>query len=98
MRIEGDLLTVAIMALFAAFVVEAVKRGLKGKEDYFRFIPIPLAVLCVVVGAACVALGVPGFEEMTLAQGGSAGFVAAALAAFGYDFVKGVLLRPAGAE
>lgn len=92
MRIEGDLLTVAIMALFAAFVVEAVKRIVD--EQYYRYIPLPLAALCVVVGVAMAALAAPGFEEMSLVQGGSAGFVAAALAAFGYDFVKGILVRP----
>ena len=94
MDIVGSLTTVAIMALFAAFLTEAVKRILVGQlEPYTRYIPLPLAVVCVGVGVGLAALQAPGFEGMNLVQGGAAGFVAAALAAFGYDFVKGIIQR-----
>lgn len=89
MEIQGSLTTVALMALFAMFIVQAVKKVLR--EEYHKFIPLPLAAVCVAVGVGLAYLAAPGFEGMSLVAGGAAGFVSAAFAAFGYDFVAGIL-------
>lgn len=96
MEITGSVTTVALMALFAGFLAEAVKRILrtttgKKSEAYEQFIPIPLAVVSIAVGVGLAYLQAPGFEGMSLVQGGASGFVAAALAAFGYDFIMGII-------
>jgi len=95
--VVGGIKTVALISLFALFITEAVKQIFKrwveevDFEKYWCLIPIPLAVLCTGVGIGLAALQAPGFEEMNLVAGGAAGFVAAALAAYGHDILSGIV-------
>lgn len=89
MEIRGSVWTVAIVALAAAFLVQFAKRNIP--EEYHKLIPGPLAIVMIGIGVLAAYIDVPSMEELTLVQGGTAGFVAAALAAYGYDFVNGAI-------
>ena len=85
MEITGSLGTVAIVALVAAFLVEALKR-IPELDPYQKYIPIPLAIVMIGVGIGWALLN--GLDPV---QGGAGGLVAAALAAFGFDSVSGIV-------
>jgi hypothetical protein len=84
--ITGAVTTSAIMALIAAFIVQGFKQILN--EAYHRFIPLPLGAVMVGVGVLLARL-----TGNNLVDGGLEGIVAAALAAYGYDMVKGWLAK-----
>lgn len=75
------------MALIAAFLVQGVKQILA--EKYYRFIPLPLGALCIGIGVLLAFL-----TGNDMVAGGIEGIVAAAIAAFGYDMVKGWVSNP----
>lgn len=83
-KIVGDVTVSALLALVAAFTTEAAKRAIN--ESYHRFLPLPIAAFCIVIGSA-LAWGT-GNDPV---EGAQQGFVGAALAVFGYEFVKGVI-------
>lgn len=87
MEIVGSLAVSAIMAVVAAFVVQAVK-DLPPLKPYHDYIPLPLALILVGVGVFLAWV-----QGADLVQGGIEGFIAAALAIYGYEFVTHVL-RP----
>jgi len=89
MTIVGSVWTVAIVALCAAAIVQYTKRNIP--EKYHDLIPGPLALIMIGIGVLAAWLDVPSMEELTLVQGGTSGFVAAILAAYGYDFVSGAI-------
>lgn len=80
--ITGNIATSAIMALIASFITEGVKRILA--EPYYKFIPLPLGAVCVGIGVLLAWL-----SGADMVAGGLEGIVAAAIAAYGYDTVKG---------
>ena len=84
MEILGSLTVSAVVALFAAFLTQAVKQAID--EKWHRFIPLPLAGVTVVAGVVLAYL-----QGADLVQGGIEGFVGAALAVYGYEFVKNVM-------
>ena len=82
--ITGSVAVPVIMAVVAGFLTQAVKQAIP--EKYHRFIPIPLAVaLC---GAGVLLAWLQGTNPV---DGGTAGIVAAALAVYGYQVVKGFI-------
>ncbi len=83
-EIVGGLQVTALMAVVAAFVVQAVKQAIN--PEYHRFLPLPLAMVLVVIGALVALL-----RGENPVEGGIMGFVAAALAVYGYEFVKGII-------
>ena len=85
MEIVGSLVVASIMALIAAFVVQAVKQ-LPVLKPYHDYIPLPLALILVGVGVLLAYL-----QGGDLVQGGIEGFIGAALAIYGYEFVTHVL-------
>ena len=86
-EIQGTLVVTALMALVAGFVVWAIKLGL-GEEwqKYWRYIPIPLALVLIGIGVLIAWL-----QGEPLVAGGINGFIAAAAAAYGYDLISGIL-------
>lgn len=88
MVITGNVVVTATMAVIAAFITQAVKIAIP--EQYHRYIPLPLAAILVGVGVLLAWL-----QGQDMVQGGLMGFMATALAVFGYDFVHGVIKRPA---
>lgn len=88
MEITGSVTVTAVMAVVAAFITQAVKQAIP--EQYHRFIPLPLAAVLVGVGVLLAWL-----QAQDMVQGGIMGFMAAALAVYGYEFVTGVIRRPA---
>ena len=89
MEIQGTLVVTALMALVGVFLVQGVKLAL-GKEwaGYWRYIPIPLALVMIGIGVLLAYL-----QGEDLVAGGINGFVAGAFSAFGYDLLKGIFLR-----
>jgi hypothetical protein len=85
MEINGFAVS-GIMAAIAAFVTQAVKQAIP--EQMHRYIPIPLALVLVGIGVFFA-----WYRGTDLLAGGIEGFVAAALAVYGYEFVK--MFRPA---
>ena len=88
MEITGSVTITAVMAVIAAFITQGVKQAIP--EQYHRFIPFPLAAILVGVGVLLAWL-----KGQDMVQGGIMGFMAAALAVYGYQFVIGVIKRPA---
>ena len=80
--VTGAITTSAIMALIAAFLTQAVKQAIP--EQYYRYIPLPLAGATIGIGVLIAYLS--GNDMLV---GALEGVVAAALAVFGYDAVKG---------
>jgi len=80
--VTGSVTTSAILALIAAFLVQAVKQAIA--EEYYRFIPLPLGAVMLGVGILLAFL-----SGNDMVAGAMEGIVAAALAAFGYDMVSG---------
>ena len=88
MEITGNVVVTATIAVIAAFITQAVKLAIP--EQYHRYIPLPLAAVLVGVGVLLAWL-----QNQDMVQGGIMGFMAAALAVFGYEFVTEVIRRPA---
>lgn len=84
--ITGSVAVPVIMAVVAGFLTQAVKQAIP--ERYHRYIPIPLAV--ILCGAGVLLAWLQGTNPV---DGGTAGIVAAALAVYGYQVVKG-FVRP----
>ena len=84
--ITGVVTTSAIMALIAAFITQAVKQAIP--EDWHRFIPLPLAGVTIGVGVLLAFL-----TGNDMVAGALEGIVAAALAVYGYDTVKGFVKK-----
>jgi len=89
MEITGNVTITAAIAVIAAFITQAVKQAVP--ETYHRYIPLPLAVVLVAAGVLLAYL-----QRTDMVQGGIMGFMAAALAVYGYEFVTGIIKRPAG--
>ena len=92
MEIRGTLVVTALMALVAGFIVQSIKLGL-GEEwqKYWRYIPIPLAFVLIGIGVLIAWL-----QQEPMVAGGINGFIAAAVAAYGFDFISGVLGKRSG--
>lgn len=90
MEIQGTLVVTALAAVIAGFLVQAVKLILA--EEYWRYIPLPLAAVLIGIGVLLAWL-----QGEPLVAGGINGFLAAALAAFGFDFISGILGKKQGA-
>jgi len=88
MEIVGSVTVSALMAIVAGFITQWVKGIVP--EQYHRYIPGPLALVTIGIGILLAWL-----QGQDLVAGGIEGFLAAALAAYGYDFVKGIL-KPGG--
>lgn len=88
MEITGNVAITATIAVIAAFITQAVKQAIP--ESYHRFIPLPLALVLVGVGVLLAYL-----QGQDMVQGGIMGFMAAALAVYGYEFFTSVIRRPA---
>lgn len=86
MEITGSVVVSAIMAVVASFLTQAVKQAIP--EKYHRYIPIPLALVTVGVGVLLAWL-----QGQNMVTGGIEGFLAAALAVYGYETIKGIV-RP----
>ena len=84
MEIVGSLQTSALMALVAVFLVQGVKRLVS--EEFYRFIPFPLAVATVGVGVLLAWL--TGNVGQGLVTGGIEGFIAATFAVYGWEFFE----------
>jgi hypothetical protein len=87
MEIVGSVKVSALMAIVAGFLTQWIK-GMIPKK-WHRFIPGPLAL--ALVGAGVLLAWLQGQNMVT---GGIEGFLAAALAAYGYDAVKGFIKPP----
>ena len=87
MDVVGNLTVTAIMALIAAFLTQAVKQAIP--DELHRYIPIPLALVCVGLGVLLAYL-----QAGDMVTGGLDGVVAAALAVYGYQAVKGFVTPP----
>ena len=85
MEIVGSLAVSAIMAVVAAFIVQAVKQ-LPVLKPYHDYIPLPLALILIGVGVLLAFL-----QGGDMVQGGIEGFIGAALAIYGYEFVTHTL-------
>ena len=83
-EITGTIAVTAAIAIAAAFITQAVKQALP--KQYHRYIPLPLALILIGLG---VLLAYLKAEDMV--AGGVGGFVAAAWAVYGYEFVHSVL-------
>ena len=90
MEIVGSLVVASIMALIAAFVVQAVKQ-IPVLKPYHDYIPIPLALVLIGVGVLLAFL-----QGGDMVQGGIEGFIGAALAIYGYEFVTHTLNPSSG--
>jgi len=88
MEITGNVTITAVIAVIAAFITQAVKQAIP--EQYHRYIPLPLAAVLIGVGVLLAWL-----QHQDMVQGGIMGFMSAALAVYGYEFVTGVIKRPA---
>lgn len=86
MEITGSVVVSAVMAVVASFLTQAVKQAIP--ETYHRYIPIPLALVTVGVGVLLAWL-----QGQNMVTGGIEGFLAAALAVYGYETIKGIV-RP----
>ena len=84
MEITGTIIITASIAVIAAFVTQAVKQIVP--EEYHRYIPLPLALVLVGVGVLLAWL-----QAEDLVAGGIGGFMAAALAVYGYEFIHSVI-------
>lgn len=84
--ITGAITTSATMALIAAFITQAVKQAIP--EEWHRFIPLPLAAVTIGVGILLAFL-----TSNDMVAGAIEGIVAAALAVYGYDAVKGFVRK-----
>ena len=88
MEITGNVVITATIAVIAAFITQAIKQATP--ESWHRYIPLPLAAALVAVGVLLAWL-----QNQDMVQGGIMGFMAAALAVYGYEFVTGII-RPGG--
>jgi len=88
MEITGNVTITAVIAVIAAFITQAVKQAIP--QAWHRYIPLPLAAVLIGVGVLLAWL-----QRQDMVQGGIMGFMAAALAVYGYEFVTGVIRRPA---
>ena len=84
--ITGSVTTSAIMALIAALITQAIKQAIP--EQYHRFIPLPLAGVTIGIGVLLAFL-----TQNDMVVGALEGIVAAALAVYGYDTVKGFVKK-----
>ena len=84
MEITGDIRVSAVMAVIASFLVQAVKPMVP--EQYHKFIPLPLAGVLIGIGVLLAFL-----QSADMVAGGIEGMMAAALAVFGYETVKGIV-------
>ena len=87
MEITGNVAITATIAVIAAFITQAVKQAIP--EQYHRYIPLPLAAILSGVG-----VGLAWLQGQDMVQGGIMGFMAAALAVYGYEFIDGFIKRP----
>jgi hypothetical protein len=87
MEITGNVTITAVMAVIAAFITQAVKQAIP--SAWHRYIPLPLAAVCIGAGVLLAWL-----QSQDMVQGGIMGFMAAALAVYGYEFVTEVIKRP----
>jgi len=88
MEIVGSVTVSAFMAIVAGFLTQWIKGMMP--ESWHRYIPGPLALILVAVGVVLSWL-----QSQDMVAGGIEGFLAAALACYGYDFIKGVI-KPGG--
>ena len=88
MEITGNVTITAVMAVIAAFITQAVKQAVP--EQYHRYIPIPMAIILTGIGVLLAWL-----QTQDLVEGAIMGFMSAALAVYGYEFVTGIIKRPA---
>lgn len=86
MEITGSVVVSAVMAVIASFLTQAVKQAIP--EVYHRFIPIPLALLTTGIGVLLAWL-----QGQNMVTGAIEGFLAAALAVYGYETIKNIV-RP----
>jgi len=84
MEITGDIRVSAVMAVIASFITQAIKQIIP--EQYHRYIPLPLALALVGIGVLLAFL-----QSADMVAGGIEGMMAAALAVFGYQTVKGIV-------
>jgi uncharacterized membrane protein YqgA involved in biofilm formation len=90
MEIVGSVTVSALMAIVAGFITQFVKGAIP--EEFHRFIPLPLALVTIGLGVLLAWL-----QGQDMVAGGIEGFLAAALAAYGYDAIKG-FIKPGGGE
>ena len=88
MEIVGSVTVSALMAIVAGFVTQYVKGVIP--EGWHRYIPGPLALVTIGLGVLLSWL-----QGQDMVAGGIEGFLAAALAAYGYDAIKG-FIKPGG--
>jgi hypothetical protein len=81
MEIVGSIAISMTVAVIAAFVTQAVKQVVP--QGYHRYIPLPLAL--ALTGAGVLLAWLQG-ENMV--AGGVEGFLAAALAVYGYELFE----------
>lgn len=84
MEIAGSVTVSAVMAVIASFVTQAVKQAIP--ENWYRYIPLPLALVMVGVGVLLAYL-----QAADMVAGGLEGFMAAAFAVYGYETIKGIV-------
>lgn len=82
MEIVGTVQVSVVMAIIAGFCVQWLK-GMIPKA-YHRYIPGPLALALIGVGVLLAWL-----NGADMVAGGIEGFLAAALAVYGYDMIRG---------
>lgn len=91
MEITGTVIITATMAVIAAFITQAVKGIVP--EEYHRYIPLPLALVLVGIGVLLAWL-----QGNPMVAGGIGGFMAAALAVYGYEFIHSVIRGGSASE
>lgn len=83
MEIVGTATVSISMAVIAIFLTQAVKQALP--EAWHRYIPIPIMVVLVLVGALLAY-----FTGADLVQGSLEGVFGAALAVYGWELFKSI--------
>ena len=78
---SGDVRVSAVLGIVAALLTQYVKGVIP--EEQHKWIPLPLALVCMGVGVLYAFL-----QGQNMVNGGVEGFVAAAIAVYGYQFVK----------
>jgi len=89
MEITGSVAVSALMAIIAGCLTQFVK-GIFD-ESLHKWIPLPLALILIGVG-----VGLAWLQGQDMVVGGIEGFLAAALAVYGYQAIKGFITRPEG--
>ena len=79
---QGDLRVSAVLGAVALFLTQYFKGIIP--EQHHRYIPLPLALACVGIGVLLAFL-----NGANMVTGGTEGFIAAAIAVYGYQLIRG---------